>query len=432
MRVPYTVGRWVRGEQHYGRQRLITHLLTATDNEFWLIGTRRMGKTSLLRQMEMVAVDRDDFVPLFCDLQGCQSSDDVALELSFAVEDAAERFTPLGVNPDDVVGLGAVETLRYLQRAAARHDRQLLLLVDEAEALIHVAEQEDRWLARLRRVFQDERQRTVMTATKILSRLNDLQSEWMTSPFLFGFNLVNLWSLDTESAAALVRQSQAAVPVEVDDGLLTEILHCTNRHPYLMQFLCQRLYSTDGQCCWLRPVKEEDLLPDHLLAKFLEIDFNHLASLERRILLIVGAMPAISLLEILKELSDESPSRIRTFVYGLHKLGYIREDHDQWFISNDFLAHWLHDHRPELEEAVASELNDAQLERLIARGADQERFYLQREAQVLQRKLDDLTAAHASVDHEARTRLQHEIDHTRRELEAVRDQLRLLNSATTA
>jgi len=71
MRIPYVVGRWVRGKNHYGRQRLIDTLLARPDSATresatlesatlesatwgaatWLVGTRRMGKTSLLRQL---------------------------------------------------------------------------------------------------------------------------------------------------------------------------------------------------------------------------------------------------------------------------------------------------------------------------------------------------------------------------------------------
>ena len=47
MRNPYIVGRWVRGHHHYGRHRLIDHLLNMPDTAIWMVGTRRMGKTSM-------------------------------------------------------------------------------------------------------------------------------------------------------------------------------------------------------------------------------------------------------------------------------------------------------------------------------------------------------------------------------------------------
>ena len=52
MRNPYTVGRWLRGADHYGREQLLEYLISAEDPAIWVVGTRRMGKTSLLRQLE--------------------------------------------------------------------------------------------------------------------------------------------------------------------------------------------------------------------------------------------------------------------------------------------------------------------------------------------------------------------------------------------
>src|SRR5262245_53830121 len=98
MRIPYIVGRWVRGQSHYGRQRLMDYLLVAGDSATWLVGTRRMGKTSLLRQLEhLTAPDQGEFVPLFWDLQGCQSGRDMSDELFYALEESSARFAALGI-----------------------------------------------------------------------------------------------------------------------------------------------------------------------------------------------------------------------------------------------------------------------------------------------------------------------------------------------
>ena len=430
MRVPYTVGRWVRGEQHYGRQRLLNLLLTAPDNEYWVVGTRRMGKSSLLRQLEMMTDSHDHYVPLLCDLQGCQTTQDLATELVFAIEDASQRFAQLGITPETLRDLGAIEILRTLQRAAADQGKQLLLLIDEAEALIHVAEQEGNWLARLRRVFQDHRQRTVITATKMLLRLNDMQSDWMTSPFLFGFILVNLWSLDDAAAVALVQQSQAAFPVQVEPEILAEILYYTNRHPYLMQYLCQRLYVSDGEHAWLRAVEEEDLIPDHLLTNFLAIDFNHLSVLERRILLMVNERQALSHLDLVGLLSNDAPTRIHTFAYGLYKLGYIRRDGDLWAISNEYLARWLRENSSELRQIISSQLDEPLLERMIVQGVNQERAYLDAEMRGLTRKLAELNAVHVGSSGGELAELQRKIAEVHRELDEANRQLQLLSSGS--
>jgi len=108
--------------------------------------------------------------------------------------------------------------------------------------------------------MQDHRVRTVMTSTKLLAELNKLNSEWSTSPFLFGFNLVNLTRLDEAASRALVRQLQGEAEVLAADGVVDDVLIHTNGQPYLIQFLCQRLFETDEEGNGrLRSVREEDL-----------------------------------------------------------------------------------------------------------------------------------------------------------------------------
>ena len=93
MQNPYVVGRWVRGDDHYDRQSLIDKLLASHDTAIWVVGTRRMGKTSLLRQIELVTAQQDSpFVPLFWDLQGHATTEQLTEELCWAIESVAERF----------------------------------------------------------------------------------------------------------------------------------------------------------------------------------------------------------------------------------------------------------------------------------------------------------------------------------------------------
>jgi predicted AAA+ superfamily ATPase len=58
-RAPYVVGQWVRGEKFYGRVALIAEILHGPRNAIWLLGYRRIGKTSLLRQIEHLTSDAE-------------------------------------------------------------------------------------------------------------------------------------------------------------------------------------------------------------------------------------------------------------------------------------------------------------------------------------------------------------------------------------
>ncbi|MDQ2998887.1 MAG: ATP-binding protein, partial [Chloroflexota bacterium] len=53
-RNPYTVGGPVRGLHFYGRTALIQTILDGNDRSIWVVGNRRIGKTSLLLRLEQL------------------------------------------------------------------------------------------------------------------------------------------------------------------------------------------------------------------------------------------------------------------------------------------------------------------------------------------------------------------------------------------
>ena len=374
MRVPYIVGRWVRDRNHYGRQRLFHYLVQTPDTAIWVVGARRIGKTSLLRQLEFLT-DRpeSELIPLFWDMQGCETSSDLSYELFMALDDVRERFTRLGIDVPHFEGQDALLILRRLSRELAAQGKMLFLLVDEAEVLITVARHESAWLARLRKAFQDGSQKTVLTSTKVLAQLNQITADWDTSPFLFGFSMLNLWSLDADAAIALIEQRQTEHAIAVDAQVLEDILLHTNRHPYLIQYLCQRLYTENarGEPA-LRAPGDEDLEPDHLLAGFFLIDFQHMTRLERQILLAVADQTIITEQEILARMPAENPARIRTFLWGLDKLGQVRQVYGQWTIGNEYLRRWLQQERERLQTLNETPLDDSSMEHLLQLGHAQE------------------------------------------------------------
>lgn len=422
MRIPYIVGRWVSAHHHYGRQRLFAYLLDTPDTAIWVVGARRMGKTSLLRQLELLTSQPDsELTPLFWDLQGCETSGDLSTELYLALEDVSERFATLGVNVRDLEGLDALMILRRLTRTLASQGRRLLLLVDEAEALINVARTEAAWLARLRRALQDPQQKTIIASTKLLVQLNELTTDWPTSPFLFGFNLVNLWSLDQEAAVALIEQRQAERQVYVDVTVREEILLHTNRHPYLLQFLCQRLYCEDeAGRGYLRPPVDADLNPDHLLAGFFLIDFQHLTRLERRILLAIARRTLTTEQEVLADLADESPQRIRTFLWGLEKLGHVRQLYGQLTVGSEFQRRWMQEEWDRLVQMTETLVAEESIEQLLQIGRALEPASFRTEITRIEQEYDNVRRRLNSSTNGQRADLLSELDRLNRLLLTAR------------
>lgn len=426
MRVPYIVGRWVRGRDHYGRQRPIAHIIQVPDPAIWVVGTRRVGKTSLLRQLEQETDKQESpLVPLFWDLQGCESFDDLSYELVMALEDAADRFEPLGVDLDALENKDAIAILRRLNRLMLEYGKQLLLLIDEAEVLIKIGQNEPKWIARLRKAFQSGQQRTVITSTKLLSQLNNVGPDYSTSPFLFGFSLVNLWSLDIHASTALARQEQSQNPLRIEESLLENILTDTNRHPYLLQYLCHRLYTADetDDTRALRNIERHDLVADHLLAGFFQVDFQHLTTVERRILLTISQMTIASDEQVIGELSDLSPERIRMFLYGMEKLGYVRKPFGQWAVGNEFLRLWLQENHAVLSPNLESPLDDGNIETFLKIGRANELKYLNLEMARLEGTLAALKEQRSQLDTKQPDELARQILRVSTELTHIQNEL---------
>ena len=434
MRIPYVVGRWVRGKNHYGRERLTEHLLHAPDSAIWLLGTRRMGKTSMLKQLEMVTDTAEcSYVPLFWDMQGCEGVHDLSDELYYVLMDVADRFTPYGIDVNNFGGQDALLILRSLSRTLMEHDRQLLILVDEAEVLINIARQDPAWVGRLRRAMQDYRVRTIMTSTKLLAELNKLNREWPTSPFLFGFNLVNLTRLDDSSARALVCQSQGEQPVISADGVVDDILIHTNGQPYLIQYLCQRLFDTDDEGRgFLRPIREEDLATDHILHGFFQNDFQHLSKTERRLLLAVAELNIAKERELLIVLKDLPPRKIQNYLYGLERLGYLRQIFGQWALGNEFLRRWVVDNEEDLVRQLSSATDDNIHETLLEIGREHEVRFLLAEIARLEAELAEMDAAAANASGDELMCLLDIVARLKREIARLRKELASIDTDNTA
>ena len=183
--VPFVVGQWVRGARFYGRAAQIAEILDGPRNWIWLVGTRRLGKTSLLKQLEHLTTTEPErgFVPIFWDLQGAEDAGELHAALREALYDAEERFEEIGVDISDALTDHAITTLTQTRRRLKTAGRRLLLLCDEAEELITVHRNDPALLRRLRRTLQaHDDVRVVLTSTIRLEQLAADRGD--TSPFL--------------------------------------------------------------------------------------------------------------------------------------------------------------------------------------------------------------------------------------------------------
>ena len=236
VRNPFIVGSWVRGEDFFGRDHLIEEILDGERHSLWVLGARRLGKTSLLKEVEnRVHKSRDTaFVALYWDLQGSGDARGLAETLLSSIEDSEAFRRATDVTVDELESLPVAEMLATLVRRTVRSGWRLLLLLDEAEELLVVGRSDPGILAKLRRVLSRGPDiRSVLTATRLLARLDD-EAPLATSPFLQGFiPPVYLTPLTPEECRPLLARGSFT------DEEIDTVVERSACHPFLVQLLAE-------------------------------------------------------------------------------------------------------------------------------------------------------------------------------------------------
>jgi hypothetical protein len=331
-RNPFIVGSFVRGEDFFGRSRLIAEILDGERQSTWVLGGRRLGKTSLLREVEYrVQRSRETpFVSLYWDLQGSGDARGLAETLLSSVEDGETFRRATDVTVEDLESLPIADMIATLVRRTVRGGWRLLLLVDEAEELLVVARGDAAVLARLRRVLSRGPDiRTVITATRLLARVDE-EAPLPTSPFLQGFiPPVYLTPLAMEEGRALLVRG-AFLPQDVE--LMLERTAC---HPFLLQLLASRVFESRDLAVTL-----EQLAADEMVANYFAVDFSTLEETERAVLAEVAREGTLGTRALASSLG-RSEEALAAPLYGLSMLGHLRRAGEGWALGNWFFERWL-------------------------------------------------------------------------------------------
>ncbi len=177
-----STGRWVTGDDFFDRERELEILEARVRgrNHVLLTGQRRMGKTSVARELGR-RLEADGWVLLFIDVEGAASPEDAVAEIAQAVYPVrpirsrfADAVRSWAGNVEEIgayefrlkirAGLNAGNWRRHgeqLIRDCATHDRPALLVIDELpiflKRMLHHdgdGRRVDEFLSWLRRAFQ--------------------------------------------------------------------------------------------------------------------------------------------------------------------------------------------------------------------------------------------------------------------------------------
>jgi hypothetical protein len=331
-RNPFIAGSWVRGDDFFGRADTIREALEGERHSLWVLGGRRLGKTSLLKELEYrVQRSRETpFVALYWDLQGSGDARGLAETLLSSLEDSEAFRRATDVEVEDMESLPVADMLATLVRRTVRSGWRLLLLVDEAEELLVVGRADPGVLARLRRVLsRGPDVRTVMTATRLLARLDE-EAPLATSPFLQGFiPPTYLTPLAADEGRALLARGGFA-PADVE--LVVERTAC---HPFLLQLLASRLFESRDLAATL-----DQLAADEMVSNYFAVDFGTLADLEQALLSEVAREGRRTRAELGRGLGRPEDD-LDTPLHGLSRLGYLVRDGDRFRLGSWFFERWL-------------------------------------------------------------------------------------------
>lgn len=328
---PYSAGRWVCGEHFHGRSDLLRGFLEGDAACHWVIGMRRIGKTSLLRQLEkLINENYDDRFALFWDVQGSYDSEGLFDSLYDAFEDNQdlypEKWASLGLEVEE--SGSCPQVLKKTARTLSRAGKHMYLLIDESEELMNIGKQDPALLSKLRRFFQTNRNTTtVMVSSPTLEHLSKVVTD--TSPFLHGFSVSYLGNFSKSETQALLRTG-------LPEATAQRIYDLTRGNPFETQLLARH--------CWEEPDVDRALLEletNPTLNQTIEVNFHLLTEDERTVLKEIhcGTLP----------FQDFE----RAITIKLQRLGLLRETTDDTHaVSSYFQSKWLGTHLLDGQEGM--------------------------------------------------------------------------------
>jgi GAF domain-containing protein len=242
---PYIVGAPVR-EPHmcFGRAQLLHELLSVLhQNSLLLYGERRIGKTTILRQLELmldrVAVAQYCFTPVYIDLEGV-AEPDFFLHLIEHVAESVPQAAALPLEHRERRPYTAREFQRDMRRVingcfGPQPDgqiRRLILLIDEADVLYDYNE---RTLQEFRRVFM---QQYAAYFGAVFAAVH-LQREWKRyeSPFYNLLQEIPIAPLGRADAELLIR-TPVRGNYDYEEAAIDLIYELSAGRPMRIQQIC--------------------------------------------------------------------------------------------------------------------------------------------------------------------------------------------------
>jgi hypothetical protein len=258
---PFIVGDPVAGRMFFGRDQEIRDItLGLTSRSFSVIGNRRIGKSSLLRQIKQLLNQEQVYAATLLNLQ--------------AVHDLVGLYRYLEQEPHiqfhttDATAEGFRSFVKHLTQRSSH--QVTVLLIDEPDALLLYDENHNYLLSSIwRELSENGRCLFIFAGHRVLARMR----RDARSPFYNFTDFLSLGCLEEPKAKQLISGPLAGLGIELSDApvILSRVWEVSNGHPNVIQYIGNELLKgLDRGERVLRPnhlecVLSSDKFVDHYL-----------------------------------------------------------------------------------------------------------------------------------------------------------------------
>lgn len=354
---PYIAGPPVKGDDFYERDHELRQVLEATHKEILFVSTRRMGKTSLLKQLAHLSESKVDYglnLCLYWNLQGKRDEAGALMRLkSPRTKKRLHRVDWERVEDLDT----CCEVLEVIcgYYECTEEPRTIVLMIDEPDILRTISYDGDTdFVSDLKDAFDNipnlrvvlvspPRIRELHPRTDIIASMLENFQSYHLNPFskVQVQRLVELANRDQEIRINFLQRAHGS-----KSDLIDEIMEASNGCPFYVQLICKRIFDNYPA----RTPSESilSLIEDQTLSAYFYSDFQELNVFEELMLLrLVNApepLDADTLVEDVRGFLPalEGETATRTMIDNLVALGVLRRfDADRFHISNMLFDQWL-------------------------------------------------------------------------------------------
>jgi hypothetical protein len=327
-----------------GRKRVVENLMTS-EEDFFIFGARRIGKTFLLRSVEKKMQENNRFA--FCfSIQGDSTSEKIKRRIQI-------NFKRNGFPADEDIfnNSSLFEFLDKLDLQLNQKDQKIVFLIDEVEEIVGIEKNESGFADKLRNHVESCKNiRFILAGSphfkKLLDRLHS-----SCSPFLSAFQIDTISVLLEEESAELIQKFSKTRDIKITSEQIEKITEFTHYQPWLIRILMDKLLY-DGRM----NIVTRDIAMNVYTTKGLDGIFpNYFDGLDSESQKIVQSVHSKQF---------QPGKKYETKLSELVEHGYLKYEDSKYLISNWFFKRWL-DSQTGIEDSQVEVGNSGEAEQKI-------------------------------------------------------------------